>query len=141
MTTQGGTMNVRNLGAIATVCVFSLVGTAVWSQAKPNFVGTWRAVQPTGGITAARIFQQTGGLQVQLWGACKPSDCDWGIAPFRQLPDAESKLLDRGFASFSGSHTTFRIDGSELVIELYRVPEAGSKVTPHFGIIRLTREK
>ena len=119
----------------------SILGAGVRAQEKPNFEGMWRAAQSTGGVTAARIFQQGGGLQVQLWGACKPVDCDWGVTAFSQLPDAESKLPDRGFGTYSGRHTIFRLDGADLVIELYGVPVSGGSARSYFGITRLGREK
>ena len=114
-------------------------GTRGLAQEKSSFVGMWKAAQRTGGITVARIFEQDGRRQVQLWGACSPTDCDWGTAAFSQLPDAEAKLPDRGFALYSGRYTTFRLDGADLIIELYRVPDVGSAARPHYGIIRLVR--
>jgi len=72
-------MKWQTLIVVIVVSGASILGAGVRAQGKPNFEGMWRAAQPLGGVTAARIFQQGGGLQVQLWGACKQVDCDWGV--------------------------------------------------------------
>ena len=107
-----------------------------------NFASNWRAAQSTPGITAARIFEEAGTWKVQLWGACHPEDCDWGVSTFFRLPDAEFQQQDRGFATWRDSKfTTFRFDGSELVIELYRVGERDDPeyLDSYSGVVRLVR--
>lgn len=134
-------MTWRGLIVVIAVSGASILSAGVRAQREPNFEGMWRTAQPTGGVAAARIFRQGGGLKVQLWGACKPVDCDWGVTAFSQLPDAESTLPDRGVGAYSGRYTMFRLDGADLVIELYGVPVSGGTARSYFGITRLSREK
>ncbi len=110
----------------------------------PSFEGTWRTTHATGGITAARIFQEAGVWQVQLWGACQPTDCDMGYAQFFQVSDADSTRLDRGFAAWADESrfTTFKIEDGDLVVELYqsRDPQTPQQVSRYFGVVRMARE-
>lgn len=46
---------------------------------EQSFAGTWKNVsQQTGGITKIEISTNGSLLYVHPWGACHPSDCDWG---------------------------------------------------------------
>lgn len=112
--------------------------------AVASFEGAWRTTHATSGITAARIFQEAGVWQVQLWGACQPADCDMGQARFFQVPDADATRLDRGFAEWADESrfTTFKIENGDLVVELYqsRDPQTPQQVSRYFGVVRMARE-
>jgi hypothetical protein len=100
--------------------------------AQEQFIGSWEPVVPTRGLASARIFQESGRLMVHLFGQCVPKPCDWGVVPFVQLPDAEKRRPDRGVANFNQrprtTHVVFRLDGRELVIEMYRqIPDPTGK--------------
>jgi hypothetical protein len=125
---------------LAIKAVYRRASAAVTPPEKPSFTGMWRATQ-FAGVTAARIFEQDGRLQVQLWGSCRPTDCDWGVAAFSQLSDPQSQIADRGFATYSGRYAVFRLDGPELVIEVYGVPEPGSTLRSYVNVVRLARGK
>ena len=111
--------------------------------AAASFEGLWRTTHSTRGITGARIFQEAGALRVQLWGACHPSDCDWGQAQFLQLGDADHKQTDRGLASWEDARvTTFKLEGGQLIVELYqtRDPQSPQDFSRFFGVVRMVRE-
>jgi hypothetical protein len=88
-------------------------------------VGTWTNVDPnTGGITKIKITNGVGGHQIQAWGACTPTDCDWGKTSLHLLgtnvsdsvPDYAIGAWDHGFKD-----TTLTLDmtGDGMVADVY----------------------
>lgn len=54
-----------------------------------RFVGEWSNLDgATGGITRVSIHSEKRGLNVGMWGRCKPSDCAWGSPVAVDLADA-----------------------------------------------------
>lgn len=44
-----------------------------------DFSGVWlNQNRDTGGITRVEIDQRLNNLSIRMWGACHPTDCDWG---------------------------------------------------------------
>jgi thiol-disulfide isomerase/thioredoxin len=64
----------------------------------PNEVaGTWLNQDPsTMGITHILIADQHGILRVRVWGACVPSDCDWGATELHFTDGWATSLFDMG---------------------------------------------
>ena len=66
------------------------------------FTGNWVNVDAnTRGITRTQISRSGSRLVVHMWGACSPTDCDWGTVS-TSVSDADDKVLkirwDQGFA-------------------------------------------
>src|ERR1700693_2567096 len=64
----------------------------------PNeIVGTWLNQDPaTMGIAHILIADQDGVLRVRVWGACVPSDCDWGATDLHFTDGWATSLFDIG---------------------------------------------
>jgi thiol-disulfide isomerase/thioredoxin/outer membrane lipoprotein-sorting protein len=64
----------------------------------PNEIaGTWLNQDPsTTGITHILIADQDGVLRVRVWGACLPSDCDWGATELHFTDGWATSLFDIG---------------------------------------------
>jgi len=63
--------------ALSWALLIVAVGGTMLAQAPLNaYRGSWVNEDPnTGGMTRLQIFQN---LEVQAWGACTPTECDWG---------------------------------------------------------------
>ena len=87
MSMLGGLL--RRAGAIAAI-LFGAAGISAPAFADVgSFVGDWVNVDPaTSGITRV-VVTNTGGdnINVQVWGRCHPTDCDWGTQPGRGYYD------------------------------------------------------
>jgi hypothetical protein len=85
------------LGVLGAVVVVGLIAAVTYSflprgatmetpqPASPpganvdRFVGLWTNENPqTGGITRVEIQSRLNKLNIQMWGQCHPTDCDWG---------------------------------------------------------------
>jgi hypothetical protein len=64
-------------------------------SADERYWGTWINEDPdTGGITRVVLEPWT----VHMWGACTPTDCDWGEAPYSIHEEELHVFWDQGFA-------------------------------------------
>jgi len=60
-----------------------------------EIAGTWLNQDPsTMGITQILIADQDGVLRVRAWGACVPSDCDWGATELHFTDGWATSLFD-----------------------------------------------
>jgi hypothetical protein len=50
------------------------------SRTIADFTGEWTNENPKGAITRVSIEQRLDKAIVHAWGACVPTDCDWGTA-------------------------------------------------------------
>jgi hypothetical protein len=91
------------------------------------FVGTWTNVDPgTGGITKVQITQDASGHHIEAWGACLPTDCEWGKVDLDLLgtsvsdptPDYAIGHWDPGFKDAT---ITLEVVEDGLVADLYNV--------------------
>ena len=138
----------RALLALALIVVASSTHLAQQpaSTGKPNFVGVWKNVLPatdiSGGILTVRISDDAGITTLAATAQCKPL-CEWEPVKFWVLLDTARKLPDRGFGTWpDGRFLTFRLDGPELVVELYRAPAKQSErgfPAAHFTVQRFVR--
>ena len=73
-----------------------------------------------------------------------PKDCEFGSTKFTILPPDDRRLAERGVATYpNGRYLVFRLEGNELVIEMYTAPEEQSArgfPRAHYGIERFLRE-
>ena len=80
--------------------LFLLLSSLPQQPNKPNqIIGTWINQDPaTRGITLLLIEEQSGQLQVHAWGACVPTDCDWGMTDLHFADGVATGVFDMGFA-------------------------------------------
>ena len=61
--------------------------------------GTWMAVKGSGGITQLIVTESSGALQIHPYGACSPTDCDWGVQPASEFSDSPTSSTPVGLQS------------------------------------------
>jgi thiol-disulfide isomerase/thioredoxin/outer membrane lipoprotein-sorting protein len=79
--------------------ILSLILSSLHQQrSTPNqLAGTWLNQDPaTMGITQILIADQDGALRVRAWGACVPSDCDWGATELHFTDGLATSVFDTG---------------------------------------------
>lgn len=111
-----------------------LISCLAHSEGVPQdrFLGEWVNVDgATGGITRVSITQSLTGWTVRAFGACSPTDCEWGETPLYLVGDSvDSTSYDRGYAiwdfGFAVSYVSFRIEGSQLESESFTIFQDGS---------------
>ena len=111
-------------------------------------MGEWQNTKtgmPLGGVTAIKVTNQSGESRIQAWGLCVPQDCEWPAVRFWTLPDIARRDADRGFAVFpDGTHFVLRMDGAELVVELYQTSDvkvSATRTRTQFVVMRYVRAK
>lgn len=75
--------NTQKNSLIAAAILTSALSFQPTALAAPaDFAGTWVNARPTtNGITRVNVTTNAAGaLEVQVFGRCSPSDCDWGKA-------------------------------------------------------------
>lgn len=107
---------IRTYGLLA-LLVLAVLSPAVFAGLN-DFSGDWRNTDShTRGITRLQI-QTSGSIMVHAWGACSPSDCDWGAVPaYAYAPDVSSSISSSARAitaeyTTGFSHTTLVITPS-----------------------------
>lgn len=116
---------------IASLC---LIACMAHSQGVPQdrFLGEWVNVDAaTRSMTRVSIFQSHSGWKVRAFGACSPTDCEWGEVPFYWVSDSvDSTSYDRGYAiwdfAFAIVYVSFKIEGSQLGLEEFTIFHDGS---------------
>jgi chitodextrinase len=81
-----------------------------------ELAGHWTNVTTTGGVTKTDIFSSCSGytqnFSVHVWGACHPSDCDWGTVGATKQSDSQlTAFYDPGFAEENVTLTYDRSSG------------------------------
>ncbi len=81
-----------------------------------DFSGTWKNTDPnTRGITTLKITLNGTQAQLQTWGKCEPSDCDWGtVEAYPYGPGVGANLTP----SASSLSAQFRTGFSETLVIL-----------------------
>ena len=73
------TMHCTLTAALAVAILALFGGAAPASAAINDYVGTWDNVDAdTGGMTRVIVRRVTNAVEVQAFGSCTPTDCDWG---------------------------------------------------------------
>jgi hypothetical protein len=118
-----------------------------YSRRSNGYSGVWVNVDGgTGGITKLSISDNAeSGSTIQAWGACHPSDCDWGSVKLHRLGDtAAAQELPYGFArwdhGFAEAYLVIRMEKSELVAESYDIFKDDSGRTNYRSVDRFRRE-
>jgi hypothetical protein len=127
------------------VVVFVLACTNVFAN---DLAGDWKNPDPKGGLT--RIVVSKGASdnawQIQAWGACSPTDCDWGRIDLQMLGDAPNDKTGKyGFAhwdhKFADTFITLRITKGILVVETYDFFKDGSGRANYCSTAKMERQK
>jgi len=92
--------------------------TTVNAKLEINFVGVWVNEDPnTGGNTKLEITQPGKQLSVHAWGACTPTDCDWGTESGSINGDTATVMWDESFVLRNMKLTL--IEPNRLYVETY----------------------
>jgi len=92
-----------------------------------DFLGTWLNVDPnTGGSTRLIITQSGSDYYVEGFGACHPTDCEWGVVDLHlmgySISDTDYQwglaVWDHGFTI---GYLVVHVEGEVLVAVLYDV--------------------
>jgi len=102
------------------------LGPLVKATITDSLVGTWINVDPDGGLVKLIISQTEGRFQVQGFGKCHPTDCDWGKTSLDFLgTDVSDKTPDSGIATwnFGFMDSTLHIvkNNDQLLAQIYNV--------------------
>jgi hypothetical protein len=123
----------------------SAIGRA--RAANISFAGDWVNIASTNpGITRVSIHQSNEGKwSIRAWGACHPTDCDWGSTSLHLLGDTvAARKFPYGFATwdhgFTDVYFTLRIENDELVIESYDIFKDNSGRSNYRRVDRFRRE-
>jgi hypothetical protein len=107
----------------------------------PTLAGTWALTGP-GGLTELRIRGRSGSYNVQGFGACVPTACDWGTVPLETFGESVSDHVPRfGMATwdfgFKETHLTIRPQADTFLVELFDIYKDGSGRNDRHSFYRL----
>jgi hypothetical protein len=92
------------------------------------WVGTWDNNDPAGGLTKLQISKGgDGGYDVQAWGNCIPTDCDWGKTDLNVLGTSVGDPTATDYAVGTWEHgfkdATITVDrlGSGFVVDIHNL--------------------
>lgn len=132
-----------------TVCTSLLASNWVMPvEARPqNFMGTWiNTDSNTSGITKLVISQRGRSLNIQAFGKCQPTDCDWGTT---QLITYGNNVQDRNhqFAtasynkSFAETLLTLKLNsrGNQINLESFTEFTDNSNRQNYFSLAQFQR--
>jgi hypothetical protein len=134
----------KGLALVFSLAIAPFLATpdAGYQAAQQSFEGNWGQPSNSTTVSAAKIFKdpEEGWLNVQVWGSCTPKPCDWGGVRFHTLSNRD-RTEQRGFATFPAPrYATFRLDGEDLVVEVYSMPDRRVSSQPwSFTTVRLKR--
>jgi hypothetical protein len=105
----------------------------------PSLEGTWTNVNhATEDIVKAVITASGSKLEVELFGACVPTPCDWGKVS--AVPYAASVSSSKAIAftanfnfGFSQVIATGHLQGKDLILEIYTVFTDGSGRSSYYA--------
>jgi hypothetical protein len=83
--------------------------------------------------------------EIRAWGACKPTDCEWGATKLHLLGDTvSSQTLPYGFAKwdqgFAEVNVTLDMADDKLVIGMYKIFKDDSGRSNYRRVERFRRE-
>jgi hypothetical protein len=81
-----------------------------------TLTGTWTAVKSDGGLTQVIITESGGAFQIHPYGACSPTDCDWGVQPASQFSDNPTSSTPVGFQSSINQNFASRFLQGHLIL-------------------------
>jgi hypothetical protein len=111
----------------------------------PSFSGEWYNIDPsTRDMPMLTIEQSDTNWTVHGYGACSPTDCDWGETTFYPMADSVDSLdYTQGFAvwefGFSTVYTSFKLDAGRLEVENFTVFHDNSGRSDYYFVNTMTR--
>jgi hypothetical protein len=106
-----------------------------------KLLGGWvNADANTGGLTKLGVSQNklTGQVNVHAWGACSPTDCDWGTEALSPVgssvsDDTPEYAIANFDFDFKSTFITTRFENGELIVGSYNVFHDGSDRSNYFN--------
>jgi hypothetical protein len=101
-------------------------------------VGTWVNVNAaTRDIVRLVLTNNSGTLEVQAFGACTPTPCNWGqiagLAYAASVAGGSAVAFSANYAfGFKNTILTGHLDGEMMIVEDFNVFEDGSGRSPYF---------
>jgi hypothetical protein len=115
-------------------------------QTSNRFQGVWLNIKgPDKGVPKVVIEQDDAGWTVRAFGACEPTDCDWGATQLHLLGDSvAAQTFPYGFAKwnhgFAEVNATLALEDDQLVVGLYEVFKDDSGRSNYRTIARYRRD-
>jgi hypothetical protein len=111
-------------GVLFVLTLVMLISSVVFASLG-DFTGTWVNVTPNNGITKVIVVSSGSNVTVQAFGACSPSDCDWGTVNAKAYGSSISSVLPSTATALSAEFTYSSIHnfllikrvGSQLQVE------------------------
>lgn len=109
------------------LCCIFIASAMVSAQGPDQLSGDWANSNPrTRGITYLNIAADRVGWNVEAWGKCHPTDCEWGRTPLTPIGESvEDDRFDRGFAiwkaGFANKFVEVAMEGSLLRVEIVTI--------------------
>ena len=136
----------KRVGVFLVVMGLVLGGAGSALAAKDSFLGTWNNLDAnTGGLTKLVVTTDGTNYFVQGFGACTPTDCDWGT---KDLTFMAYGVSDDNFEwamaiwdfSYKYLYLILHIQGSQMVVDSFNVytPEDGR--TPYRSLYLMKKE-
>ncbi len=96
------------------IIIDTSINNVLEEEANKSFSGIWINVDnQTDSITKCKIRYENNHYVVQMWGACVPSDCDWGERASSQVKKGVKKFKLLWDQKFVESDLTYEIlDGN-----------------------------
>jgi hypothetical protein len=92
-------------------------GPRTGARTIADFVGEWTNKVPKTGITRVSIGQRLDKAIVRAWGACEPTDCDWGNAQTAASSANSGTLQVEWNPGFDITHASLTIgEGNRLEV-------------------------
>jgi len=124
-----------SLRPIVCVQLLFLCGVATTNATETNLAGVWVNTDSSSrGVTKLAINTRDDLYVIRAWGACSPSDCDWGTTNLHLLGDSvQDKNHPYGFASwkqsFSQTHCSLELHDQTLAVTAFTIFTDSSRRT------------
>jgi len=112
-----------------------------------NIIGLWSNIEDDArGTTKLAISRNGNKWEIEGWGACHPSDCNWGKTSLHLLGTSISDTSSiRGLAvwdfGFSMHYVILRVEDKQLFVENFTVFKDNSGRSNYFGVEQFERLK
>lgn len=128
--------------AIFFITILGICGCASPTKISPienyqdfdkNAVGEWVNIdKATRGTVKLEISREEDKWIIEGWGACHPSDCNWGEVPLLLVANkSHGKSFIRGFAmwdfNFKSTYMTLKIRDNQLFVDKVNIFKDSSK--------------
>lgn len=125
-----------------------LFSLSTCSASLSQFAGDWSNADPnTGGMTRLSISVSGASANVQAWGKCHPTDCDWGmVQAYVFAPDVSSDPVNQAQALMAVFNSGFSVttlfikpQGNSLSVQSYTAFQDSSARSNYASSYTFTR--